>query len=74
MSIFNEELINSMKTGKYICHECGNLMEFEDEKWRDTLVCPNCGHSVDLDHYGCEGEEEYESLYPTLDEVIESDK
>lgn len=57
-----------------ICHECGNLMEFEDEKWRDTLVCPNCGHSVDLDHYGCEGEEEYESLYPTLEEVIESDK
>ena len=53
MSIFNEELINSMKTGKYICHECGNLMEFEDEKWRDTLVCPNCGHSVDLFHYGC---------------------
>lgn len=53
MSIFNEELIKSMKSGKYICHDCGNLMEFEDEKWRDTLVCPNCGHSVDLDHYGC---------------------
>lgn len=51
MSIFNEELISSMKSGKYICHECGNL-----------------------DHYGCEGEEEYESLYPTLEEVIESDK
>ena len=47
MSIFNDELINSMKTGEYICHECGNLMEFEDEKWRDTLVCPHCGHSVD---------------------------
>ena len=51
MSIFNEELISSMKSGKYICHECGNLMEFEDEKWR-----------------------EYESLYLTLEEVIESDK
>ena len=34
----------------------------------------DCGHSVDLDHYGCEGEEEYENLYPTLEEVIESDK
>ena len=32
-------------------------MEFEDE-WEDTLVCPHCGHSIDLDDYGREGNEE----------------
>jgi hypothetical protein len=44
-------------------------MEFEDE-WEDTLVCPHCGHSIDLDDYGCEGNEEYENLYPTREEVL----
>lgn len=38
-------------------------MEFEDE-WEDTLVCPACGHSVDLEHYGMENDEEYDALYP----------
>lgn len=46
-------------------------MEFEDE-WEDTLVCLHCGHSVDLDEYGCE-EEEYENLYPTREEVLNID-
>ena len=41
----------------------GGLMEFEDE-WEDTLVCPACGHSVDLEHYGMENDEEYDALYP----------
>lgn len=50
MSIFNEEQIKAMFSREYICHECGHLMEFEDE-WEDTLVCPNCGHSIDLDDY-----------------------
>lgn len=54
---------------EYICHECGHLMEFEDE-WEDTLVCPHCGHSIDLDDYGREGNEEYENLYPTREEVL----
>ena len=44
-------------------------MEFEDE-WEDTLVCPHCGHSIDLDDYGREGNEEYENLYPTREEVL----
>lgn len=44
-------------------------MEFEDE-WEDTLVCPHCGHSVDLEEYGCEGDEKYENLYPTREEVL----
>ena len=48
MSIFNEEQIKAMFSREYICHECGHLMEFEDE-WEDTLVCPHCGHSIDLD-------------------------
>lgn len=54
MSIFNEEQIKAMFSREYICHECGHLMEFEDE-WEDTLVCPHCGHSIDLDDYGREG-------------------
>ena len=35
MSIFNEEQIKAMISREYICHECGHLMEFEDE-WEDT--------------------------------------
>ena len=68
MSIFNEEQIKAMFSREYICHECGHLMEFEDE-WEDTLVCPHCGHSIDLDDYGREGNEEYENLYPTREAV-----
>lgn len=60
MSIFNEEQIKAMFSREYICYECGHLMEFEDE-W---------GHSIDLDDYGREGNEEYENLYPTREEVL----
>lgn len=60
MSIFNEEQIKAMFSREYICHECGHLMEFEDE-WEDTLVCPHCGR---------EDNEEYENLYPTREEVL----
>lgn len=70
MSIFNEEQIKAMFSREYICHECGNLMEFEDE-WEDILVCPHCGHSVELDDYGCENEEEYRNLYPTREEIMD---
>lgn len=69
MSIFNKNLIKAMTSGDYICSECGNKMEFEDEH-EDILVCAKCGHSVDLDDYGCEGDEEYENLYPTREEVL----
>ena len=51
MSFFNDAQRDGLLTGRYICSECGGLMEFEDE-WEDTLVCPACGHSVDLEHYG----------------------
>ena len=36
----------------------------------DTLVCPHCGHSIDLDEYGCEGDEKYENVYPTREDVL----
>lgn len=43
-------------------------MQFEDE-WEDILVCLECGHSVELERYGMEDNEEYEALYPTREEV-----
>lgn len=36
MSIFNEEQIKAMFSREYICHECGHLMEFEDENLYPT--------------------------------------
>lgn len=69
MSIFNEKLIKGMFGEGYTCSECGKSMEFEDE-WEDILVCPHCGHSVELEEYGCENEEAYENLYPTREEVL----
>lgn len=69
MSFFREEPIIAVFSSESICHGCGHFMEFEDE-WEDTLVCPHCGHSIDLDDYGCEGNEEYENLYPTREEVL----
>lgn len=65
MSIFNEKQRKAMTDGEYICSECGGLME-----WEDTLVCPHCGHSIGLEEYGCEGDEKYENLYPTREEVL----
>lgn len=75
MSFFNEKLVKAMFSREYICNECGEKMEFENER-ECVLVCSHCGHSVDLDHYGCEDYEDYEKLYPTREEVlsIEEDK
>lgn len=67
MSLFSEKWQEALITGEYICDECGSLMEFENEN-EDTLVCPSCGYSVDIDRYGFT-DEEYESLYPTKEEV-----
>lgn len=68
--MFNEKLLEGLKTGIYPCQNkgCDGLMVFEDEKWRDTLVCPKCGYSCDLDDYG-KTEEEIEMDYPTEEEV-----
>ena len=62
-SFFNEKQKKAMENGEYICSECGRVMEFEDE-WEETLV----------EEYGCEGDEKYENLYPTREELLgESD-
>lgn len=47
MNFFNDAQKDALLTGRYICSECGALMQFEDE-WEDILVCLECGHSVDL--------------------------
>lgn len=62
MSFFNDAQRDGLLTGRYICSECGGLME---------LVCPACGHSVDLEHYGMENDEEYNALYPTRDQICD---
>lgn len=69
MGFFNDKQVEAFETGRYICSECGAVMEFED-KWEDVLICPECGHSIDSDRYGCESDEEYEALYPTEEEVL----
>lgn len=59
--MFNEEMIIALKTGIYICPECGEEMVFEDDN-KSILVCEHCGYSMDLEHYGYT-DEEYEDLY-----------
>ena len=68
MGFYNDKLAEALFSHNYICHECGEQMEFEDE-WEEVLVCPKCGHSVDLEEYGFEGTDEYEKLYPTKEEL-----
>lgn len=53
----NDKLREALKTGNYPCMECGKPMVFEDEKWRDSLVCENCGYSCKLDDYGIDVDE-----------------
>lgn len=60
--VMNRALEHGLLTGNYFCSECAGLMKFEDEN-EDILVCPNCGHSVELDEYGCEDPEDYDSVY-----------
>ena len=68
--MFSEKLIRGLKTGEYPCTKCGWPMIFEDEEWRDVLVCtnPECSFSCGIDEYGKEeGEEEID--YPTEEEA-----
>lgn len=56
----------------YYCIECGERMELVDET---DLVCPSCGHSVLVDdYYGEIKSDEYEELYPTLEELEAREK
>lgn len=50
----------------YYCGECGAEMEL----FGDVLVCPKCGHSVDVEDYVTEYEE-VEGWFPTLEELEE---
>lgn len=72
MGIFNKKLINAMFGAGYTCTKCGNEMVFETEN-EDILVCNMCGHSVMLEMYGLEDEEDYDSLYPTKEEIEDID-
>ena len=49
----------------YACIECGAMMELEG----DVLVCPKCGHSVDLEDWSTEPLD-YEEYYPTKEEIF----
>jgi hypothetical protein len=49
-------------------------MEFEDEN-EDILICPSCGHSVDLDDYG--SEDDFDDIIPDksrTSEMVEEDE
>lgn len=48
----NDKLKEALFTGNYPCPECGRQMVFEDEEWRDSLVCEHCGYSCSLDDFG----------------------
>lgn len=48
----------------YPCIECEALMEKVDD---ETLVCPSCGHSVDIEDYTTEAED-YDGIYGRMDE------
>lgn len=74
MEFFNEELSKALHTGNYICNKCGTKMYFEDEEVADTLICPHCGHSVDLEFYGLEEEEAYDKLYPLKEDICNCDE
>ena len=66
-SFFNEKAIEGMLTGIYICPNCGGRMIFEDDDC-SSLVCPNCGDDVDYEKYGFDNDEDYDALYPLVDE------
>ena len=70
MGFFNDKVVAALESGDYFCSQCGALMEFEDEKWQDTLICPKCGHAIDYERYGFEDDDEYDALFPTREEVV----
>lgn len=67
MGFLSDKLIEAMFGGGYVCSKCGKEMIFENE-FEDVLVCESCGHSVLLEMYGQEDEEDYDSLYPRYED------
>lgn len=57
---------NGRKSEKYVCYECGGSMIKADNT---VLVCTECGYSVDIDDYGCEGD--YEEYYSPMDAILD---
>ena len=39
MNFFNSQRIAAMRTGEYICPECGSQLVFEDE-WENSFSMP----------------------------------
>lgn len=73
MGFFTDEQLKALKTGIYICSKCGAQMEFEDEETEEVLICPACGHEVDIDRYSLEDDEAYEdwlSQWPTEEDYF----
>lgn len=67
MGFFTDVVVEALFNHIYKCSQCGSKMIFEDDD-ESCLVCPECGYSIDLDLYG--HEEDYETLYPTKEEVL----
>lgn len=72
MGFFTDKLVEAMFGGGYTCSKCGKKMVFENEN-EDILVCNSCGHSVMLELYGSEDEEDYDSLFPPKEEDEDDD-
>lgn len=69
MNTFDDERFDALFGGNYICSECGAKMQFEDEEWKDTLVCPKCGYSIGIDEFLDGGDEEnYRPPYDNMPE------
>ena len=73
MGIFSKLLETALFSHEYICNECGEQMEFEDEN-EDILVCPHCGNSMLLERYGFSSDEEYESLFESDEDDDDDDE
>ena len=73
MGFFTDKLIAAMFGGGYTCSKCGKKMIFEDDN-ESILLCESCGHSVMLEMYGAEDEEDYNSLYPRKEEWFDDDE
>lgn len=53
---------------QYDCYECGAVMDVVG----DVLVCPKCGHSVNIEDWITEAEDD-EDEYPTAEEFFDED-
>ena len=62
----------AMKSGRYICPECGGRMSFTDD-YESSLECDECGYYMDVEEYGFKGREDYNDimsrLYPRQEDV-----